>query len=122
MTTMADRDALIDTVAVALFVESDSERSAADFEQDLDWRDHRAFWRAQARAMLAVPEVAAALDLADQMRGAETVQEWGVCGGRRDGYVGLAVDEAHAIEFADTIRQGWLPVRRTVLRGPWETP
>jgi hypothetical protein len=72
---VADRDALVEKVAVALYVESDSDRTEADRETDLDWRDHRAFWREQARAVLAVPEVAAAFDLADRMRDAETT-EW----------------------------------------------
>jgi hypothetical protein len=114
---MSDRGGLLDAIAVAI--------SGAPFPS--------ARSLARARAVLAVPKIAAALDLADRMRDAETVVEWGA---RYDEMRSPAFRQVGEVYEWSTERDARLSVqeiglsagvhaslvRRTVttLRGPWE--
>jgi hypothetical protein len=131
---VAERDALAEKVAAVIPPVDSPERLSEWPEDEVDyyrngrWGDFTERGKVldlmrrlkAARAVLAVPELAAALDLADRMRDAETGQEWGVRVDMRysDGGRVMAAD---ARAWAAARPGGGLtPVRRTTLRGPWE--
>jgi quinolinate synthase len=98
----AQREALVETVRRVL--------TTGAYTMSAD----EAAYESQARTVLALPEIAAALDLADQMRDAE-VAEWRTTWPDDRGVIWYASEAA--------ARAAGMRVQRrtvTTLRGPWE--